>query len=222
MIRVENVETYGFEAAWRGMRNPLNSWDKADSDGDKIGPKDLALAKVLAHNGPVHGKYLRMMTVTMDITAPLYWWKEFDTYKVGTVANSCSTMHKVMAKEFEVSDFSTEHLIGREGTYSPLYACKPKTVLEIVVAELNDARRLYLEEVEHGNAELAKEHWWQVIQLLPSSYNQRRTVQMNYEVVRNILDSRSSHKLDEWQILCAHLRKLPYVEDLFGYIWEDS
>ncbi|MBR1732145.1 MAG: hypothetical protein IJ729_00150 [Alloprevotella sp.] len=194
--------------AIRGMRNPLNSWDKMDSvvfafDGDvKIGNNDLALMKKLVKAGTDHRKFLRMITVYMDITAPLYWWKEYDTYKVGTVANSCSTMHKITAKEFRMDDFSHEHLCGTADT-----------ALCHVVNVLNLYRGLYLGE---DNPEVKKEHWWQLIQLLPSSYNQKRTVMLNYEVLRNIYHARRNHKLDEWKGLCAVIELLPYFEVLIA------
>lgn len=213
LIKVENVETFGWESAIRGMRNPLNSWDKSDSDcitcclerkDDDcadcklyIGPADLKLMKNLARAGSDHAKYLRMINVSMDITAPLYWYKEWDTYKVGTVANSCSTMHKIHDKEFTLDDFSHEHL-----TPSGL------STLENVIYELNFWRNRYLETED-------KEDWWQMIQLLPSSYNQRRTVQMNYQVCWNMYQARQGHKLDEWKQLCTQFEALPYFADIF-------
>lgn len=204
MICIENVETYGWEAAIRGMRNPLNSWDKSDSrlqeksNRLEVGVNDLDLMKRLAANGAVHAKYRRMITVTCDITAPLYWWKEFDTYKVGTVANSCSTMHKIHAKKFDRSDFSTEHLIRRM-----------KEVLDVTIANLNACRGNFLETKD-------KTWWWQMIQLLPSSYNQRRTVQMNYEVLANMYHWRKDHKLDEWREFCTWIETLPCSELITG------
>ena len=224
MIKVENIEVWGFEHAIRGMRNPLNSWDRSDSypavDCGKcgrieregichpkehdctpyycyeIGENDLALMRKLFAAGHPHRKYLRQIFVAMDITAPLYWWKEFDTYKVGTTANSCSTMHKIAAKEFELSDFSTEHLVG-------LSIAALQGVLDV----MNLERKHFL--VTHD-----KDCWWQMIQLLPSSYNQRRTVTMTYENVMNMLDYREGHKLDEWREFCEILRALPHVEVL--------
>ena len=202
MIRVENIAVTGWEAAIRGMRNPMNSWDRSDTDfffdgsTPLIGPNDMKLMKQLFTGGPEHRKYLRMIHVTLDITAPLYWWKEFDTYKIGTTANSCSTMHKITAKEFVLEDFSTEHLAGSS------IAC-----MQRVVYDLNYWRRCYM---EHKN----KECWWQLIQLLPSSYNQRRTVDLNYEVVFRILRERRNHKLDEWNDLVARLGDLPYVKEI--------
>lgn len=211
MIKVENIETWGFEHAIRGMRNPLNSWDRSDSSFEesvpdyamdtartypcvKIGENDLTLMRKLFAAGHPHRKYLRQIFVAMDITAPLYWWKEFDTYKVGTTANSCSTMHKIAAKEFELSDFSTEHLVG-------LSIAALQGVLDV----MNLERKHFL--VTHD-----KDCWWQMIQLLPSSYNQRRTVTMTYENVMNMLDYREGHKLDEWREFCEILRALPNVE----------
>lgn len=204
MIKIENIDMWGFEHAIRGMRNPYDSWDKSDTefyydeDGLKcsIGENDLSLMKRLFKGGTEHRKYLRMIFVSLDITAPLYWWKEFDTYKVGTVANSCSTMHTIAAKEFERSDFSTEHLIPRM-----------LDVLDVTIANLNACRGNYLECKD-------KKWWWQLIQLLPSSYNQKRTVTMNYENVYTILRQRRGHKLDEWNELCAVLSQLPYVKEI--------
>lgn len=198
MIRFENVETYGWEAAVRGMRNPKNSWSKSDSvfnslDGHPhLGPNDMKLMKTLREAGTDHRKFLRMIVVSLDITAPLYWLKEFDTYKVGTVANSCSTMHKIAAKPFEIADFSHEHLAG-----------KSMAALKIVLDAMNHERDCYL-------ATKDKDCWWQMIQLLPSSYNQRRTVMLNYEVLANIYKSRRNHKLDEWHAFCDWIETLPY------------
>lgn len=206
MITISNVEVMGREAAIRGMRNPMNSWDKSDSRWDyscgddyyAVGEKDLALMQKLADAGPVHGKFMRMITVYMDITAPLYWWKEWDTYKVGTVANSCSTMHKIHAKEFTLDDFSHEHL-----TPSGL------ETLQKVVDDLNFARIAFLESKD-------KSYWWDMIQLLPSSYNQKRTVMLNYEVLRNMYNSRKNHKLDEWVEFCKYIEILPQAELICG------
>lgn len=210
MIKIENVETYGWEAAIRGMRNPKNSWSKSDSrlwestNRFEIGESDLALMQTLANAGTDHGKFLRMITVTADITAPLYWFKEYDTYKVGTVANSCSTMHKIADKKFELDDFSHEHLscidIGG-GTGSPY------RLLRETISMLNECRDLYLETKD-------KEYWWQMIQLLPSSYNQRRTVQLNYAVLRNMYHARKNHKLDCWVTFCNWIETLPYAKEL--------
>ena len=212
MIRIENVETYGWEAAIRGMRNPKNSWSKSDSrlwestNRFEIGESDLALMQTLANAGTDHGKFLRMITVTADITAPLYWFKEYDTYKVGTVANSCSTMHKIADKKFERDDFSHEHLscidIGG-GVGSPY------RLLQQTIVMLNECRNLYLETKD-------KEYWWQMIQLLPSSYNQRRTVQLNYAVLRNMYHARKNHKLDEWKDFCTWMETLPYSRLITG------
>ena len=182
MIKFEHTEVEGWGAAIRGMRNPMNSWEKSDSIFD-VGPNDYDLMMKLRNAGTDHRKFMRMIVVYVDITAPLYWWKEFDTYKVGTVSNSCSTMHKIADKEFTLEDFSTEHLYSDELDF-----------FKELIGRLNGARELYLESKK-------KEDWWQMIQLLPSSYNQRRTVMMNYEVLANIYKSRKNHKLDEW---CEH------------------
>ena len=207
MIKFENTEVMGWEAAIRGMRNPMNSWGKSDSkfnlrtwwDGENgaqfseecngfyIGPNDLDLMKRLRNAGTDHRKFMRMITVYVDITAPLYWWKEFDTYKVGTVANSCSTMHKIAAKEFTLEDFSTEHLYSDELEF-----------FKEIIDRLNGCRNLYLDSKKNESPRNVKNDWWQMIQLLPSSYNQKRTVMMNYEVLANIYKSRRNHKLDEW------------------------
>ena len=203
MIKIENVEVFGFEAAIRGMRNPLNSWKRSDSvkgqDGYFVGEADLGLMKRLVSAGSDHGKFMRYIGVTLDITAPLYWWKEADTYKVGTVANSCSTMHKIHAKEFTLDDFSHEHLCAYSVSRNWLHA------LEDLIWELNFARDKFLETKD-------KKFWWQMIQLLPTSYNQKRTVQLNYEVLRHMYRSRKNHKLDEWRNLCAWIETLPYSE----------
>ena len=213
MIKFENTEVLGWEAAIRGMRNPKNSWDKSDSikcyanancsgicrnniSGICIGTNDMKLMKSLRNAGPDHRKFMRMITVYVDITAPLYWWSEFDTYKVGTVANSCSTMHKIADKEFTTDDFSHEHMMGASEQKIPYSSNVPyitdfKIQLEQIILSLNNARELYLETKD-------KSYWWQMIQLLPSSYNQKRTVMLNYEVLANIYKSRKDHKLDEW------------------------
>ena len=213
MIKIENVETYGWEAAIRGSRNPMNSWDKSDSywthicDDETletanfqyfVGDNDKKLLKSLANAGPDHGKYLRMITVSLDITAPLYWWKEFDTYKVGTVANSCSTMHKIHAKPFVAEDFSCEHLVsvGEE-------------CLSALIRYLNYCRENFLETKN-------KMWWWQLIQLLPTSYNQRRTVLLNYQVLKSMYHARRSHKLDEWRNFCDFIRTLPHADLIIG------
>lgn len=227
MIKIENTEVYGFEAAIHGMRNPMNSWDKSDSDWCKkleicrvpiatckeiggycIGDNDLKLMKNLVKAGSDHSKFMRMINVTMDMTAPPYWWKEFDTYKVGTVRNSCSTMHKIAAKEFTLDDFSHEHLC----TFS-------QRRLIDTIKILNDYREMYLQYDEKARIikstfglESKKDVWWQMIQLLPSSYNQRATVQLNYAVLRNMYHARKNHKLDEWHTFCEWVESLPYSE----------
>lgn len=221
MLKIENVDVYGWEAAIRGARNPMNSWDKADtryfSEGaPKLGPNDYKLLRNLANAGPDHGKYLRMISVTLDVTAPLYWWKEFDTYKVGTVANSCSTMHKIHAKEFTPEDFSHEYLFP-EFTGTDLVdfvefdgvRVSPVGVLNLTIDTLNFYREKFLETKD-------KRYWWQLIQLLPSSYNQRRTVSLNYQVLKTMYHARKNHKLDEWRIFCEWIRSLPYSELITG------
>jgi hypothetical protein len=201
MIKFENTRVYGWEAAIRGMRNPMNSWDKSDSIIDhiglaEIGENDLKLMKQLVKAGTDHSKFMRMITVTVDITAPLYWWKEFDTYKVGTVRNSCSTMHKIHEKEFTLDDFSHEHLFE---------SCR-ENGLNVIIQILNNCRDYYLKTKEKGG-------WWQLIQLLPSSYNQRATVLLNYAVLRNMYHNRKNHKLDEWsQGFTEWVESLPYSE----------
>ena len=242
MIKIESVEVMGWEAAVRGMRNPLNSWAKSDSyscgtggdcdfcidyencpfdhDSKKmiIGQNDLDLMKRLRSAGTDHGKFMRMITVYFDITAPLYWWKEFDTYKVGTVANSCSTMHKIAAKEFTLEDFSHEHLFDCYGdpsmnlNYDYRY---PKAVMQDLINILNHYRTWYNETKD-------KKYWWQLIQLLPSSYNQRRTVMLNYEVLANMYKSRKNHKLDEWVDFCKWIETLPYSELITGECTNDA
>ena len=196
MIKIENIDVYGFEAAIRGARNPMNSWDRMDScynNGEfEIGENDYKLLKNLTVAGPEHRKWNRMVTVTMDITAPLYFLKEWDTYKVGTVANSCSTMHRIQAKKFEMSDFSVEHL-------------RSLRVMHEVIDELNFYRDKF-------NKDKKKEDWWEMIQLLPTSYNQKRTVHLNYEVLGTIYHQRRHHKLDEWHVFCDTIKTLPYSE----------
>ena len=213
MIRIENIDVYGFETAIRGARNPMNSWDRMDScynNGEfEIGENDYKLLKNLTIAGPEHRKWNRMVTVTMDITAPLYWWKEYDTYKVGTVANSCSTMHKIQAKEFELGDFSYDHLYEEENgwiedEYGYKWCCAP-TCLETTINTLNAYRYQY-------NKTKDKKYWWQMIQLLPTSYNQKRTVYLNYEVLGTIYHQRRHHKLDEWHVFCDTIKTLPYSE----------
>ena len=230
MIKLENTDVLGWERAIRGARNPLNSWSRSDSmwetcdpHGDYIsvmysddyeyyiGPNDQDLMKRLRNAGTDHRKFMRMITVYLDITAPLYWWKEFDTYKVGTVANSCSTMHKIAEKEFTLEDFSTEHLQG------------PGIVnLKNTINLLNYYRDLFNNTVEREQKDglnenkIKKDWWWQMIQLLPSSYNQKRTVMLNYEVLANMYKSRKNHKLDEWRDLCKWIKTLPYSELITG------
>ncbi len=244
MIKIENAEVVGWEHAIRGMRNPMNSWEKSDSffctsvDGcdncpmcneptcpgqeyfeardqriaGYIGNADHTLMMNLAHGGPVHAKYRRMIAVYLDITAPLYWWKEFDTYKVGTVGNSCSTMHKIHAKEFVLEDFSTDTIAAMD---SPYYL----NVLKAVIEGLNTAREHYL-EYKAGKTQIeaveAKDQWRAMIELLPTSYNQKRTIMLNYEVLTNIYESRKNHKLDEWVELCKWIETLPYSEIITG------
>lgn len=207
MILIEHEQVSGFDTAIRGMRNPLNSWAKSDSeweydndDGMKfeVGMNDLTLMFDLVRAGSDHSKFMRMINVTMDVTAPLYWWKEYDTYKVGTVANSCSTMHTIHNKEFELADFSHEHLVG-----------SAEGALMIVIDTLNMYRNLFLTT---SNSEEKKEYWWQLIQLLPTSFNQKRTIQLNYQVLRNIYHARKNHKLDEWRYFCTMIEKLPYSD----------
>ena len=209
MIKVEKIEVTGWEAAVRGMRNPMNSWAKSDSgyvDGAYLlGPNDLDLMHRLYIGGPEHRKFMRMLVVTMDITAPLYWWKEYDTYKVGTVANSCSTMHKIHAKKFTLDDFSHEHLVVHEPI--PCTVLSGKQYLEGLINALNFSREMYLQTKE-------KKWWWQMIQLLPTSYNQRRTVQLSYENAVTIIMQRSGHKLDEWRELMQILGGLPYLNEI--------
>ena len=223
MIELTKTEVLGWEHAIRGMRNPMNSWSKTDSDwyfvedesiinpNDEVkfilGPNDKDLMIRLRNAGTDHRKFMRMLTVYVDINAPLYWWKEFDTYKVGTVANSCSTMHKIHAKDFSLNDFSHEHLFDGieniEGSYDLEYYENPTLALDYIVYVLNYYRNKFIETKD-------KQFWWQMIQLLPSSYNQKRTVQLNYEVLANIYKSRKNHKLDEWHTFCDWVKELPY------------
>ena len=255
MLKIEHTEVIGWEAAIRGMRNPMNSWDKSDTlyipqnfcdevedfERSKIcggyspvnKENDLNLMTRLRNAGTDHRKFMRMITVYLDITAPLYWWKEFDTYKVGTVANSCSTMHKIAAKEFEPSDFSDEHLDDIWG-YEPEvrdmapviefethtdkitnYVLGPDDILNLTIKMLNRCRDLYNQTKE-------KIYWWQMIMLLPSSYNQKRTIMLNYEVLANIYKSRKNHKLDEWHTFCDWIKTLPYSELITGNKMEES
>lgn len=234
MIKIENVEICGLEPAIRGARNPYNSWSKSDSEWDWVedpspinpndpgmmyvlGDNDLSLMRRLAAAGSDHRKFMRMITVYADIIAPRYWWTEYDTYKVGTVANSCSTMHKIADKEFTLDDFSYEHLgvsvtaekNDGEAVFQNLWIESIKQT----ISHLNVARNFYIGEKDD---ELKKEYWWQMIQLLPQSYNQRRTVMLNYEVLRNMYHSRKAHKLDEWVDFCAWIETLPYSELITG------
>lgn len=202
MIKIENVDVWGFEHAVRGMRNPKNSWDRSDSkfeNGTVLGDNDIKLMQSLFKGGTEHRKYLRQIFASVDITAPLYWWKEFDTYKVGTVSNSCSTMHKLTDKEFAYDDFSHDHL----------YSEPSKKVLVEIIIELNRLRERYLKTKD-------KQYWYEMIQLLPSSYNQKRTITMNYENVFTILKQRRGHKLDEWNYICDVFEQLPYVKKIGG------
>ena len=208
MIKIENSSVWGFEHAIRGMRNPMNSWDKSDSEFYpeqsagigywSLGENDLDLMRRLYKAGTEHRKYLRQIFVSMDITAPLYWWKEMDQYRIGVTTNSCSTMHKIHAKEFEYGDFSHEHL---------LYDWQSQ--LMNTIAMLNQAREWYLISKD-------KKYWWQMIQLLPSSYNQRRTITMNYENVMTIIKQRTGHKLDEWNQFVALMTQMPYVKEIMN------
>ena len=243
MLKIENTEVVGFEAAIRGMRNPMNSWDKSDSGWDAhippiilrnqvdweqwaeqykavqysdeytydIGPNDRDLMVRLRNAGTDHRKFMRMITVYVDITAPLYWWKEFDTYKVGTVANSCSTMHKISDKEFTFDDFSHEKLINSAcmEIREQHIRISPIQALATTIECLNSYRDLYLQTKD-------KKYWWQMIQLLPSSDNQKRTVMLNYEVLANMYKSRRNHKLDEWHTFCDWIERLPYSELIIG------
>ena len=258
MIKLENTEVVGWEHAIRGMRNPMNSWEKSDSEFIRdpdygcsgncpcedidgrcdccfIGPNDLDLMKRLCNAGTDHRKFMRMITVYVDITAPLYWWKEFDTYKVGTVANSCSTMHKIHTKEFTLEDFSCEHLVsgwvGRDSNGVIVSIPGPMEKLESTIELLNSIREAYLivkntpkEQIDWSvtPALSAKEIWWQMIQLLPSSYNQKRTVMLNYEVLANIYKSRRNHKLDEWKDFCKWIEGLPYSKLITGQLVEEK
>ena len=228
MLKISNFEVMGWEHAIRGMRNPMNSWEKSDSctqgyvwcnefcghpvsgcdkeSGLYLGPNDLGLMKRLRNAGTDHRKFMRMITVYVDITAPLYWWKEFDTYKIGTVANSCSTMHKIAEKEFTMEDFSYDKLSEHS-----------KSHLQDTIYLLTCYRADYNNPEADGQSEYKKFYWWQMIQLLPSSYNQKRTIMLNYEVLANIYKSRRNHKLDEWHIFCDWIEELPYSEVITGY-----
>ena len=204
MLKTECTDVMNWGNAIRGARNPMNSWDKSDSewdgagaaDGYYVGPNDLSLMTRLRNAGSDHRKFMRQILVSVDITAPLYWWKEFDTYKVGTTANSCSTMHKIHAKEFTLDDFSHEHLNG----------CSELFLISLT-EWFNEQREKFIETKD-------KECWWQMIQLLPTSYNQKRTVTLNYEVLLNMYHARKSHKLDEWHELCRWIESLPYAKEL--------
>ena len=227
MLTIEKTHVFGFEDAIRGMRNPLESWDKTDTETKYmaegmthtvIGKNDKALMKKLADAGSDHGKFMRMINVTCDITAPLYWWKEYDTYKVGTVANSCSTMHKIQAHEFSMDMFSTEHLLNwadrteedrKIDDDDDGFDVFPLDALALTIDVLNSARELYLKTND-------KKYWWQMIQLLPTSYNQKRTVQLNYQVLKNIYHARKNHKLDEWHVFCDWIKTLPESDLITG------
>lgn len=226
MIRIENIDVFGWESAIRGMRNPMNSWDKSDSQFHvcstsgrtsctEIGNNDLKLMQSLVKAGTDHSKFMRMINVSCDITAPRYWWTEYDTYKVGTVRNSCSTMHKIAAKEFEPSDFSREHLTTLDFQHYDIldteeverieFQTASTEILRLIIQCLNNYRKLYL-------ATKNKKYWWQMIQILPQSYNQRATVQLNYAVLRKMYHARKNHKLDEWVEFCKWIETLPYSE----------
>lgn len=254
MLKVENVEVLGWEHAIRGMRNPKNSWAKSDSGrchkdlvrdcvtcvhynsgyaacaagGFDVGQNDFDLMTRLRNAGTDHRKFMRMITVYLDITAPLYWWKEFDTYKVGTVANSCSTMHKIAAKEFTLDDFSHEHLVDDLDVRIEIGGTDhrdtgPMEVLGMTIDVLNHYREKYLTatKTEEYTGLPAKDIWWQMIQLLPSSYNQKRTVMLNYEVLANMYKSRRNHKLDEWHTLCDWIESLPYSTLITGGVVDE-
>ena len=210
MIKIENIEVFGWEAAIRGMRNPMNSWEKSDSifnagfgsNSTILGENDLKLMQSLVKAGTDHSKFMRMINVTMDITDPMYWAKELDTYKVGTVRNSCSTMHKIHSKEFTLDDFSHEHLGDKE-----------KQILLTTIEAMNESRDAFVtwnENYKHDK----KDYWWQMIQLLPSSYNQKFTWQANYQVLRNIYSARRNHRLDEWIHFTEFILSLPYAKEL--------
>ena len=244
MIKFENTEILGWEHVIRGMRNPMNSWEKRDSyfdcetcfckdcmhtdenhcghDALYIGSNDRFLMMTLRNAGTDHRKFMRMITVYVDITAPLYWWKEFDTYKVGTVANSCSTMHKLPDKEFTFDDFSYEHLVsgwtGTDSNGTPVILTGPCECLENTIIMLNRIRNSYLDSLKTKSKTglSSKDIWWQMIQLLPSSYNQKRTVMLNYEVLANMYKNRKNHKLDEWVEFCEWIEDLPYSEIITG------
>ena len=207
MIKITNIKVFNVEGAIRGMRNPMNSWDKSDSVDGHIGDNDFALMKRLFDAGTEHRKYLRQIFVACDILAPLYWWKEFDTYKVGTTANSCSTMHKIHSKEFVLDDFSHEKM-------SPAGLATLRSVIE----RLNVSRKYFVNKIDNSDMQMDyRTYWWDMIQLLPSSYNQLRTVTMNYEVLANIIRQRKKHKLDEWIVFCrVMLKENPILRRLMG------
>lgn len=223
MIEIKNTEIFGWEAAIRGMRNPMNSWEKSDShyepvehgnefitDKYVIGTNDLSLMKKLVASGTDHRKFMRMITVQMDVLAPRYWWEQFATYRVGVTMNSCSTMHKIHTKEFTLDDFSHEHLKNFNGFKDTAHGHETalfENGFRMTIADLNTARKLYLQTGD-------KQYWWQMIQLLPQSYNQKRTVMLNYEVLLNIYKSRKNHKLDEWHTFCGWIESLPYMKEL--------
>lgn len=232
MIKIERTDVVGWESTIRGMRNPMNSWEKSDSHacycedcpmvesghepahecnngeyGYCVGENDLDLMKRLVKAGSDHSKFMRMLIVFCDITAPLYWWKEYDTYKVGTVANSCSTMHKIHEKEFTREDFACDHLFDDSARRYESDDCFYLSTLDYVIGALNDARTMY-----HRTKD--KRYWWQMIQLLPASYNQKRTVEVNYAVLRNMYHARKNHKLDEWRTFCEWVETLPYAKEL--------
>ena len=220
MITIENIvgpSDAQMKFAIEGMRNPMNSWDRSDSEWDPdgildVGDKDFELMYKLAQAGPTHRKYLRMLPIGMRITAPLYWWKEFDTYKVGTVSNSCSTMHKITAKEFTLDDFSYEHL----NTYA-------LSLLQDTITLLNIYRQTYLDcNLDDMDEVTKKDIWWQIIQLLPSSYNQTRNIMLNYEVLVNIYQTRKDHKLDEWRVFCERIEKIPCLGIFLRRMEEDK
>lgn len=248
MIKFEHTDVYGWAHAIRGMRNPLESHDRSDSDcvhcmgfdpsaerdcescDIYIGPNDHALMMRLSNSGRDHRKFMRMLVVYVDITAPLYWWKEFDTYKVGTVANSYSTMHCIHKHEFTLEDFSYEHLLNYGGRMSSDYeftsddaSYSHARLLKTIVDSLNGARERYLDYASRGPEYItrAKDAWWQMIQLLPSSYNQKRTIMLNYEVLANIYHSRKDHKLDEWRKFCAWIEELPNSEIIIGHYTDE-
>ena len=227
MIKIEHIEIWGFAHAIRGMRNPMNSWDKSDTiygeyhgkdengndiivkyDAPQIGTNDADLMRRLFMGGTEHRKFMRQIFVSMDITAPLYWWKEFDTYKVGTTANSCSTMHKLMAKPFDIFDFSVDQMNN-----------DAKAMMLKVIGFLNVQREMYLKSKDN-HLQGSKEFWWNIIQMLPSSYNQKRTITMNYENAASMISQRTGHKLEEWRVFVEHLQELPHMDTIVLGNWE--